>query len=57
MPLLVVGTLVFLTKLCLASEIPKSLFKENENPNLLIELKFRQRYSIQQVVEVIHLNQ
>ena len=35
-PPLVVGTPVFLAKLCLAAVIPSSLFNENENPNFPI---------------------
>jgi hypothetical protein len=54
-PPLVVGTPVFLAKLCLADVIPKSLFNENENPNFPIFLEFKQQYLIQMVVEVIHL--
>jgi hypothetical protein len=48
---------VRLAKLCLAPEIPKSLFHENENPNLPMEIKFIQRYLTQTVVEAVHLNQ
>lgn len=56
-PPLVVGTPDCLAKLCLAPEIPKSLFHENENPNLLMQLKFIQQYLIQMEGEVVHLNQ
>ena len=54
-PPLVVGMPVCRAKLCLAAVIPKSLFNENENPNLPIGLKFKQQYLIQMVVVAIHL--
>ena len=54
-PPLVVGTPVFLAKLCLTDVIPSSRFNENENPNFPILLEFKQQYLIQMVAEVIHL--
>ena len=56
-PPLVVGTPVFLAKLCLAAVIPKSLFSENENPNFPILLEFKQQYLIQMEEVEAHLNQ
>lgn len=55
-PPLVVGTPDCLAK-TLPTEIPKSLFQENENPNLLMQLKFIQQYLIQTEGEVVRLNQ
>ena len=55
-PPLEVGTPVRRAKLCLAPEIPKSLLHENENPNFLMVLKFKQQYLIQMEEEEAHLD-
>jgi hypothetical protein len=55
-PPLVVGTPVFLAKLCLAAVIPSNRFNENENPNFPILIEFKQQYLIQMEEVVIHLN-